>query len=159
MNKLSQIVRNIQRLPKFVQRTAFSYTLGNTVKFVGTSGVVFKKMSPTEVVLTLANKPKVQNHIQQIHAAATALLAETATGMIVGMNLPNDKIPLIKNMSINYIKRSQGDQKAVATLSEEAIELIKTTPKGELLIPVTITDSVGTEVIKATMLWAWIPKK
>ncbi len=158
MNKLSKIVKNIHKLPKFTQNAAFSYTLGNAVKFVGTSGIRFEKMTHTEVILSLANKAKVQNHLHQIHAAATALLAETATGMIVGMNLPNDKIPLLKNMSIDYVKRSQGKQKALATLDETAIELIKTAPKGSIEVPVTVTDSVGTEVIKATMLWAWLPK-
>lgn len=159
MNKLSKIVRNIYKLPTFMQKTALSYSIGNFVKFVGTAGIQFDKMSSLKVVLSLENKKKVQNHIGQVHAAATALLAETATGMIVGMNLPDDKIPLMKNMSISYTKRSQGAQKAVATIAPEMIEQFKTEDKGAILIPVTITDSVGTEVIQAEMLWAWIPKK
>ncbi|BDS11369.1 DUF4442 domain-containing protein [Aureispira anguillae] len=158
MNKLSKIVRNIYRLPKFMQTTALSYSIGNVVKFIGTAGILFEKMSHQEVILSLKNKPKIQNHIGQVHAAATALLAETATGMVVGMNLPDHKIPLMKNMSISYIKRSQGAQTAIATLNEEMIQLITVEDKGEILVPVTVTDSVGTEVIKAEMLWAWIPK-
>lgn len=158
MNKLSKIVAQIQKLPNFLQKTALSFTLGNAVKFVGTAGIRFEKMSHHEVILTLDNKSKVQNHIQQIHAAATALLAETATGMVVGMNLPDGKIPLLKNMSIDYVKRSQGQQKAVATLDEDTIQLLQSEAKGEILVPVTITDSVGTEVIRASMLWAWISK-
>jgi hypothetical protein len=39
------------------------------------------------------------------------------------------------------------------------IEQFKTEDKGDILVPVSITDSVGTEVIQAEMLWAWIPKK
>lgn len=142
-----------------MQKTALSYSIGNFVKFVGTAGIRFEKMTAHEVVLSLENKKKVQNHIGQVHAAATALLAETATGMVIGMNLPDDKIPLMKNMSINYTKRSQGAQKAVATIAPEMIEQFETEDKGDILIPVTITDSVGTEVIQAEMLWAWIPKK
>ena len=86
-------------------------------------------------------------------------MAETATGIVVGMNLPDDKIPLLKNMSIDYVKRSQGEQKAVATLTQDDIALIQSEAKGELLVSVVVTDAVGTEVIKAVMLWAWIPKK
>jgi len=158
MNRLSKIVKNIYKLPKAFHTSALSYTLGNVIKFVGTAGIRFEKMDHHEVILTLKNKSKVQNHLQQVHAVATALLAETATGMIVGMNLPDDKIPLLKNMSINYTKRSQGQQKAIATLNDESIEHIKNTPKGEILVPVTIVDSVGTEVVQIEMLWAWIPK-
>lgn len=158
MNKLSKIVRNIYKLPVFMQKTALSYSIGNVVKFIGTAGLRFEKMSHKEVVISLANKPKVQNHIRQIHAVATALLTETATGMVVGMNLPDNKIPLMKNMSISYTKRSQGQQSAVATLTDEMIAQLQTEEKGELVVPVSVKDSVGTEVIKAEMTWAWIPK-
>lgn len=159
MNRLHRIVNNIKKLPVFIQKSALSFTIGNVVKFVGTAGIQFEDMTPNQVILTLPNKSKVQNHIQQIHAAATALLAETASGMVVGMNLPDDKIPLIKNMSILYTKRSQGQQKAIATLTDDAIQLIQSEPKGEVLVPVTITDVVGTQVVEVEMLWAWISKK
>lgn len=159
MNRLSKIVKNIYHLPNFLQTIAFSLTLGNVVKFVGTAGIRFEKMQPNEVVVTLANKRKVQNHIGQVHAVATALLAETATGMVVGMSVPDDKIPLLKNMKVNYLKRSQGQQRAIATLDKGQIEQIKTLEKGEVIVPVVITDSVGTEVVAVEMIWAWIPKR
>lgn len=159
MNRLHKIVHNIKKLPPFFQKTALSFTIGNVVKFVGTAGINFENMTTNQVILTLANKKKVQNHLQQIHAAATALLAETASGMVFGMNIPDNKIALVKNMSINYTKRSQGEQKAIAILTDEAIQIIKSEDKGEVLIPVTITDSVGTQVVEVEILWAWIPKK
>lgn len=159
MNRLAKIVKNIYQLPAFMQGTALSLTLGNVVKFVGTAGIHFEQMQQQEVIVTLANKRKVQNHIGQVHAAATALLAETATGMVVGMNVPDDKIPLLKSMKVDYLKRSQGQQRAVATLSEEQIEQIKTLEKGEVQVPVIVKDAVGTQVVEVEMVWAWIPKK
>jgi acyl-coenzyme A thioesterase PaaI-like protein len=48
-------------------------------------------MTCNEVVITLSEKQKVQNHIGQVHAASTMLFAEIATGMVVGMNIPNGK--------------------------------------------------------------------
>ena len=159
MNKLAKIVKNIYQLPQFMQTSALSITLGNVVKFVGTAGIRFEKMTTDEVIVTVANKRKVQNHISQVHAAATALLAETATGMVVGMNVPDDKIPLLKSMQVNYLKRSQGAQRAVASLSPEQIEQITTLEKGDVSVPVVVKDSVGTEVVSVEMVWAWIPKK
>jgi len=88
-----------------------------------------------------------------------ALLAETATGFVVGMNLPDDKLPLIKSLKVDYQKRTKGDMRAVATLSNEQIQLIRTTPKGEVLVPVVVTDESGQEPIQCEMLWAWVPKK
>lgn len=159
MNRLSKIVKNIYQLPEFLQIPALSLTLGNVVKFVGTAGIRFEKMQAQEVVVTLSNKRKTQNHIGQVHAAATALLAETATGMVVGLNVPDDKIPLLKSMQVQYLKRSQGQQRAIASLNAEQVEQIKSLEKGEVTVPVVVKDAVGTEVVAVEMIWAWIPKR
>jgi hypothetical protein len=37
------------------------------------------------------------------------LLAESCTGFIVEINLPDDKLPLIKRMDLNYVKCATGD--------------------------------------------------
>jgi acyl-coenzyme A thioesterase PaaI-like protein len=158
-NNLNRILSKLKSFPIFMQSFLRDIAIGRFVKLVGTAGVHFEKMTCHEVVLSLANKPKVQNHIGQIHAAATTLLAETATGMILGMNVPDNKLPLMKELSVKFIKRSEGQQTAIATLSNEQITLIRTTEKGELNIPVTVTDQTKEPVIIATMTWAWIPKK
>lgn len=70
-------------------------------------------------------------------------LAETATGIVVGMSIPDDKIPLIKNMSVKFIKRSEGWQRAVAKLEDTQIEILKSEPKGEFIVPVKVVDQSG----------------
>ncbi|MFT5883966.1 MAG: acyl-coenzyme A thioesterase PaaI-like protein [Arcticibacterium sp.] len=157
-NGLNRSISRINAYPRFLQAWLLDNAIGNTVKYVGTSGIHFEKMTCLEVVVSLKNRRKVQNHIHQLHAAATTLLAETATGMVVGMNIPDDKIPLMKNLSVKFIKRSQGAQTAVASLSEEQINIIRTTEKGDVNVPVKVTDETGKEVIIAEMNWAWIPK-
>lgn len=159
MNKLSKTIQSLNFLPENIKMKTISFILGNTVKYVGTSGVDFEKITPNELVVSLENKIKVRNHIGQIHAAATTLLAETATGIIVGVNLPDNKIPLMKSLKVDFIKRSKGKQTAVSSLTDEQINLIISTDKGETLVPVKVTDETGTEVVKAEMLWAWILKK
>lgn len=146
-------------MPVFLQNWLRDYSIGKTVKFVGTAGIHFEKMTCHQVVITLHNTNKVQNHIGQIHAAATTLLAETATGMIVGMNIPDNKLPLMKNLSVKFIKRSIGQQKAVAILTDQQIKQIQETDKGDLLVPVKITDETEEEVIVAEMTWAWVMKR
>ena len=157
-NRLNRNVARLKHLPAFVRPWMLDRTIGRVVKFVGTAGIHFEKMTCNEVVITLSNKQKVQNHIGQIHAAATTLLAETATGMVVGMNIPDDKLPLMKNLSVKYIKRSQGTQRAVAMLSNEQIKLIQEASKGDLLVPITVTDETNEEVVIAEMNWAWVTK-
>src|SRR5690606_20384294 len=107
----------------------------------------------------LKNRKKAQNHIGSVHAAATGLLAESATGFLVGIHLPDNKLPLLKQMQIDYIKRSSGDLTAVVTLTAEQTAAKHNEDKGEVTVAVSITDSVGVEPVNAKMTWAWVPKK
>ncbi len=157
-NRLNRNIAQLRRVPAFLRPRMLNRAIGKVVKFVGTAGIHFEKMTCDEVVITLSNKQKVQNHIGQIHAAATTLLAETATGMVVGMNVPDDKLPLMKNLSVKFIKKSRGMQRAVATLSKEQIKLIRETPKGNLFVPIKVTDETNEEVVIAEMNWAWVTK-
>ncbi len=88
-----------------------------------------------------------------------ALLAESATGFVVGVNLPADKLPLIKSMNFRYIKRARGDMQAVAFLTEAQIKKMEEEEKGEVTVAVKVTDAHGVEPVICEMLWAWIPKK
>ena len=158
-NRLNRSILKLERYPKSWRTRLLSWSIGKVVPFVGTAGIRFDKMTKEEVVLTLSNRKKVQNHIKQMHAAATALLAETASGMMVGMHLSDDKLPLMKNMKVDYVKRSKGNMKAVATLTDAQVAQMKEQEKGEVMVAVTITDEAGVEPVVCEMLWAWVPKK
>jgi len=155
MNRLEKTVNNLKKYPQPV----LSFAIGRVVKFVGTAGVRFEQMTIDRIIVTLKNKKKVRNHIGQIHAAAMVLLAETATGMVVGMNIPDDKIPLIKSLKTDFVRRSTGAMRAEAWLEESQIQQILTEEKGEVLVKVKVTDESGETPIECDMLWAWIPKR
>ncbi len=158
-NRLSKTAQKLQNLPEFMRSFAMTKAFGSVIKYAGHSGVRFEKLSNNECIVSIKNKKKVQNHIGGIHAAAMALLAETATGFVFGMNVPDSKLPVIKKMDIDYVKRSTGDMRAVATLTDEQIQKIQTEEKGEVTVPVIITDEANVEPIKASMTWAWTAKR
>jgi acyl-coenzyme A thioesterase PaaI-like protein len=158
-NQLSRTVAKVEGLPAGLRPWLTSFMLGNVVPLVGTAKLRFEEITPARVVVSIRNRRKVQNHIKGVHAAAMALLAETATGFCVGMNVPDDKLPLIKTLKVDYLKRAVGDMKAVAQLRPEQIQQILTQDKGEVTVPVSITDQSGQEPIQCEMIWAWVPKK
>lgn len=158
-NMLRRALAPIDRLPLFARIWARSQALGRTVPFVGTAGIVCVALGDDGGEFTLANRRKVQNHIHGVHAAATALLAETASGLTFGWHLPADKLPLMKSMSIDYTRRSKGALRAVARLTEAQIAAMQSEPKGAVDVAVTVTDEDGAEPVRCTMTWAWIPKK
>ena len=48
---------------------------------------------------------------------------------------------------------------AVASLQPEQIALMRSQDKGEVTVPVVITDESGQQPIQAEMVWAWVPKQ
>lgn len=158
-SRLARTVAKFETLPAWLRLRALNFALRKTIPFVGTAKLEVQALTEARSEFRLRNRRRVQNHIGGVHAAATALLAETATGLVVGMNLPDDRIPLIKTLQVDYLKRAVGNLTAVATLGEADRRLIEETEKGEVLVPVTITDSEGTETVACRMIWAWIPKK
>jgi uncharacterized protein (TIGR00369 family) len=155
-NKLRRTLSPLDRLPIVGDRLR-DLAIGYTVKYAGYSGVRFETLTEHEVAVRLANRRKVRNHIGQIHAAAMFLLAETASGFCIGMNLPDDALPLVKEMNIKYVKRSRGAITATARITDEQIEIVRSTPKGEVTLDVTLVDETGGEPAICQAVWAWVP--
>ncbi|MEM7434339.1 MAG: DUF4442 domain-containing protein [Myxococcota bacterium] len=158
-NRLSRTVNKLSQFAGPFQSKALSFALGKTVKFVGTAGLSVEELTPERAVVSVRNQKKVQNHIGSVHACAMALIAETATGFVVGMNLPDEAVPVIKTLKIDYVKRAKGDMRAVATLTEEQRRRIMTEPKGDVVVACEVTDEAGVEPIQCEMTWAWTPKR
>ena len=109
--------------------------------------------------MKIKNRKKVQNHIGGVHALAAGLLAESASGIVFGINIPDTCLPLIKTIKLNYKKRMQGNLMAVATISDEDILILNSHDKGNLIVSVRITDESGEEPIECEMDWAWVTKR
>ena len=80
-----------------------------------------------------------------------------ASVLVMGMNVRDDCIPVIKDMRVQFKKRGQGAMRAVAALSDAQRELIRSTTKGEVSVAVTVTDESGSQPLECEFIWAWIP--
>ena len=158
-NALSKSLARLDKLPPALARTARTLIMRNIVRFVGTAKLDIVELTNTRCVVSVKNRPRVRNHIGSVHAAAIALIAETATGFVVGLNVPDDRAPVIKSMKVEYKKRAKGALRAEATLTPEQIEQIVATEKGEVRVDVKVTDEGGVEPVQCEMIWAWTPKR
>jgi acyl-coenzyme A thioesterase PaaI-like protein len=156
-NKLQRSLMRLNESPAFMRGWVQNIILRRAVPFTGTAGVRFVSLTPERVEVQLPNEPKVRNHIGGVHASAMNLLAETATGMVIGMNVRDDCTPLAKQFSMNFVARATGSLKAVATLGPEQIAYLQANEKGELSVPVALTDDTGAEPVQCEFVWAWIP--
>lgn len=125
---------------------------------VGSAKIRYQEISAAKVVVSMANHKAMQNHIGQIHACAMALLAETATGFVTAMNVPDSAVVLIKSLKVDFKRPTKGAMTAVATLTPEQQQLMQSSEKGETLVQVIVTHESGEAPIQCEMLWAWIAK-
>ena len=156
-NRLERQLDRLVDVPVFARTWYQGVVLRRAVPFTGTAGLDFLQMGRERVEIGLKNEKKVQNHIGGIHASAMNLLAETATGMVVGMNVRDDCIPLAKELKMAFKKRATGAMRAVATLTAEQQALMQASDKGEITVAVTVTDEAGIEPVECEFVWAWIP--
>jgi acyl-coenzyme A thioesterase PaaI-like protein len=163
MSKPNRLLRMVQKIngqvPQFFRPTVLSLAFNSYIRYAGTTGLKITKWDGDEAVVICKNRWHIQNHIGGVHATAMATLAESATGMLFGLHVPDSKLPLLKSLHVDYKAVAKGDLTAVATMSKEQMATIDNDPKGAMIIPVRITDSEGKEPIQCQMEWAWITKK
>ena len=158
-NRLSKLVKATAKLPKGIRSTLWSKAFGRIVPMVGSANIRYLEVSHAKVVVKIENHRAMQNHIGQVHACAMALIAETATGFVTGMNVPDSCIVLIKSLKVDFKRPSKGAMTAVATLTDEQQKLMQSSEKGETLVSVVVTDESNEEPIQCEMLWAWVSKR
>ena len=158
-NPLRSFVDKVNRYPDWLSSRLITWVFRHKVKLAGTAGLVIVETDGKTALFKQKNRKKVQNHIGGVHAVTMALLAESSTGFVVGINLPGDKLPLIKTMNLKYVKRCSGDITAVASVTDEQIALMNSDAKGEVVVKVEITDANNDEPMVAEMTWAWVPRK
>lgn len=158
-NRLSRAVGLINRLPPRVRPSLLSLLFASQVRFAGTARIRVVSLSRQQACLTLCNRRRVRNHVGGIHAAAMALLAESATGFLAGMSVPDSHLLLIKTLQVDYRRRAFGNLRARASLTPEQLTALATQPRGELPVQVEVTDDSGQQPITCEMIWAWLPRQ
>lgn len=158
-NPLRRFVDKVNQYPQWLSSRLLTMMFRSKVKLAGTCKVEILHTDGKSVTFRQRNIKRAQNHINGIHAAAMTLLAESATGFITGINLPGDKLPLVKKMDVRFVRRAVGDMTAVAHLTDEQIAMMQQQEKGEVTVAVNVTDSSGETPIECEMVWAWISKK
>lgn len=156
-NRMQRQLARLSGWPRALQAPVRNWVLRRAVPFTGTAGIEFVTMQPERVEVRLHNHRAVQNHIRGVHASAMNLLAETATGMVVGLNVRDDCLPLAKAFEMAFRKRATGGLRAVATLSPDQRQAMQASDKGDVTVHVTVTDDAGAEPVTCSFVWAWVP--
>jgi uncharacterized protein (TIGR00369 family) len=156
-NRFNTLVRRVRGLPisRRLQQRVLTWSAGFAVPYLSTSSVRFEEVERERAVLSLDNRRSVQNHMKSVHASAMFLLAEAATGVVLSANLPEGSRFATTHIEIDYKQLAVGGLQAVASLTTEQRELLRSQEKGRLSIPVKLTDANGNEPASFVIEWSW----
>ncbi len=158
-NPFAEIARRFEGLPPAQRREQVTHAVQQVIPFVGTARLAVEVYRSTQVVVNLENQRSVQNHLGGPHAAALALLAETATGLVAALNVPAGSVPVLRTLHVDYRRRAAPPLRAEAILSEEEAGRIHSRPIGKIDVPVRLTGADDREPVEAALEWAWLPER
>ncbi|HRY46036.1 MAG TPA: hotdog fold domain-containing protein, partial [Thermoanaerobaculia bacterium] len=126
----------------------FSWALGRMVPYSGSIGAVVRDLSPGRARVELADRRRVRNHLDSIHAVALMNLAELSTGLALNTALPDDARAILVRLTIEYVKKARG------TLTSECfLSPVTTNERREVEVAAEIRDAAGEVVARAAALW------
>lgn len=159
-NPFAEISDRYAERPDRLRRPLVTRAVGSVIPFVETAGCFIEAYTPTRVAVRLDNREAVQNHLGGLHAAALALLAETASGLVVALNVPSGSAPLLRNMEVAFERYAQQVVEAEATLTDDESDRIQSKPIGRITVDVTLTAPEDDETLVSSELeWAWLPEE
>jgi acyl-coenzyme A thioesterase PaaI-like protein len=95
----------------------------------------------------------VHNHLKTVHAIASCNAAEMAMGMLMEATVPTTHRWIPKAMNVRYLAKATTALRATARLDPPDFGAV--TDGAEFVVPVSVTDRHGTEVVHAEIT-TWV---
>jgi acyl-coenzyme A thioesterase PaaI-like protein len=95
----------------------------------------------------------VHNHLSTVHAIASCNAAEMAMGMLMEATVPTTHRWIPKAMNVQYLAKATTSLRATARIDRPDFAAI--TEGAEVVVPVSVTDRAGIEVVHADIT-CWV---
>ena len=159
-NPFARIADRYRDVPPRLRRPLVTKAVGEVIPFVDTAGCFIEAYTPRRVAVRLDNETRLRNHLGGLHAAALGLLAETATGLVVALNVPDGSSPLLRTMNISFDAFARETVQAEATLTDDESAQVQSRSIGQIEVDVTLAaPDDDTTLVSGTLKWAWLPKE
>ena len=111
------------------------------------------RMEPGFAEVTVPKWFFVYNHLHTVHAIASCNAAEIAMGMLMEATVPTSHRWIPKSMNVAYLQKATTSLRAQARL--DAPDFTSITDGTEIVVPVSVVDKFGTEVVHADIT-CWV---
>ena len=127
-------------------RVLFSRLAGRIAPYTGSIGATIVELRPGFAQVVMPDRRAVRNHLQSVHAAALANLAECAGNMALAYSLPDDARFIVTGLEIEYTKKARG---AITALAE--CQVPGSAARAEYPISISLRDGSGEEVARVLL--------
>ncbi|QCB50495.1 DUF4442 domain-containing protein [Rhodococcus sp. PAMC28707] len=146
------------RLPQNTMgSTLFSLAMCVRVPYFGSIFPRVRSMSPGECTVTAPRWWGIRNHLGTFHAIAACNLAEVPMGMLAEATVPTTHRWIPKEMNVRYLAKATTSLTAIAELAELPDFDDSIGDGFDLLVPVSVTDAHGLEVVHADIT-VWVSR-
>jgi acyl-coenzyme A thioesterase PaaI-like protein len=111
------------------------------------------RMEPGLAEITIPNWTFVHNHLKTVHAIASCNAAEMAMGMLMEATVPTTHRWIPKAMNVQYLAKATTSLRATARI--DLPDFASITEGTDLVVPVSVTDRSGAEVVHADIT-TWV---
>ncbi len=144
--KLLRIWNRCEKLP--MGKKLFSLILGMTIPYTGSIRARVDHLEAGHAIVVLADRRRVRNHLNSVHAIALANMAELSTGLAMISGLPEGMNAILVGLNVNYEKKARGELRAECRCS-----IPDGDTRQEVVIDTAIKDQAGDVVTRATATW------
>jgi len=135
-------------------KAIFSRLLGRMAPYTGTIRPRIVELRSGYARVEMADRRRVRNHLNSVHAIALMNLAEVSSGLALTYDLPSDARAILTGLSIEFLKKARGTLTAVAEL-----EVPRTSVRQEYEFESVIRDAAGEVVARAKARWLVGPRE
>ena len=150
-NRLLASWHRALRLPagKFL----FSYQLGRRVPYSGSIKARVEALSAGYSKVRMADRHRLRNHFDSIHAVAMTNLGELASGLAMTAALPEQLRGIPVHFTVEFEKKARGE-----IVAEGRAPIPDTTEKREYEVEAILEDETGSRVARFTARWVVGPR-
>jgi uncharacterized protein (TIGR00369 family) len=124
----------------------FSLLMSRTIPYTGSISARVLELRSGYARVAMADRPRLRNHLQSLHAVALANLAEYTGNLALAYSLPDGARFIVKNLSIDYLKKARG-----CIVAECSCPVPATSETHDYDLQVALQDEQGQTVAKATL--------
>jgi acyl-coenzyme A thioesterase PaaI-like protein len=149
----AQLFQSFSRYP--LGARLFSRAVTRRAPYFASISPLIEELRPGRCVVRIDNRRAVRNHIGTVHAIAMCNMCELAAGLMIDSSLPRGLRWIPRGMTVRYLKKAETGLRAVA----EAKLDFAADFRGDVVLPVKVSDAAGQVVMEADISMYVSPKK